>query len=96
MSPPPPPLQVSETDGRVRLTLGALAQGEGASLQEAADELVRRVLVVVMAFRASGIGPISPECCADVALLDLVYELGEIAARGEDIRERLFGAARTS
>ena len=52
--------------------------------------------VVVIAFRASGIGPISPECCADVALLDLVYSLSEIAARGEDIRNHLFGAAETS
>jgi hypothetical protein len=55
----------------------------------------RCVLVIAMAFRASGIGPISPECCADMALLELVYELGEIAARGEDRRDRLFGPAPT-
>jgi hypothetical protein len=32
---------------------------------------------------------------SDVGLLDFVYELGEIAARGDDIRPRLFGAERT-
>ena len=30
---------------------------------------------------------------SDVALLDFVFELGEIAARGSDIRPRLFGTA---
>jgi hypothetical protein len=76
----------------VRLTLGALAQADGSTLQEAADELVRRVLVIVMAFRSSGIGPINSECAADLALLNFVFELGEIAARGHDIRPRLFGS----
>ena len=64
--------------------------GEGATLQEAADDLVRRVLLIAMAFRSSGIGPVNSECPSDVALLDFVFELGEIAARGDDIRTRLF------
>jgi hypothetical protein len=86
-----PPLRVSEVGGRVRLTLSGLGAGEGASLQEAADELVRRVLLIAMAFRASGIGPVNSECPLDLSLLDFVLELGEIAARGGDIRPRLFG-----
>ena len=86
-----PPLQVSEVGDRVRLGLGGFGHVDGATLQEAADELVRRLLVVAMAFRASGIGPIYAECRPDPVLLDFVWELGEIAARGGDIRERLFG-----
>jgi hypothetical protein len=86
-----PRLTVSEVGGRVRLTLSGLIQAEGATLQEAADDLVRRVLLIAMAFRASGIGPVSSECASDVALLDFVFELGEIAAGGSDIRPRLFG-----
>lgn len=86
-----PELSVYEVGGRVGLALGGLARAEGATLQEAADEVVRRVLVVAMAFRASGIGPVNSECPRDLALLDLVWELGEIAARGDDIRPRLFG-----
>jgi hypothetical protein len=89
-----PSLDVSELGGRVHLTLGGLADAEGATLQEAADELVRRVLLMAMAFRSSGIGPVSSECRVDVALLDYVVELGELAARGCDIRPRLFDVPR--
>jgi hypothetical protein len=85
-----PQLSVYELGGRVRLVLHGLAHAEGASLQEAGDELVHRVLVIAMAFRASGIGPINSECPVDLALLDFVYEVGEIAAGGGDIRPRLF------
>ena len=86
-----PRLRVSDVGGRVRLTLAGLTGAEGATLQEAADDLVWRVLLVAMALRSSGIGPVSSECPSDVALLDFVFELGEIAARGGDIRPRLFG-----
>jgi hypothetical protein len=79
----------------VRLTLAGLADAEGPSLQEAADELVRRVLVIAMALRSSGIGPISSECFPDLALLDFVFELGDLAASGSDIRPRLFGSGET-
>jgi hypothetical protein len=88
----PPTLEVCQVAGRVRLQLHGLAYGEGATLQEAADDLVARVLVLVMAFRSSGIGPISSEVPPpDLAMLDFLYELGEIAAADGDIRDWLFG-----
>jgi hypothetical protein len=87
-----PSLEVRQVAGRVRLLLDALAYGEGATLEEAADDLVARVLVLVMAVRSGGIGPISSEApLPDPALLGFLYELGDIAAAGGDIRERLFG-----
>jgi hypothetical protein len=87
-----PPLQVRRVAGRVRLLLGDLAYGEGTTLQEAADDLVARVLTLVMAFRSGGIGPLPSEGPRpDPAMLEFLYELGEIAAGGGDIRERLFG-----
>jgi hypothetical protein len=87
-----PSLEVRQVAGRVRLLLGALAFGEGATLQDAADDLVARVLVLVMAFRSSGIGPIAGEGPRpDLEMLSFLYELGEIAAGGGDIRQRLFG-----
>jgi hypothetical protein len=87
-----PTLEVRQVAGRVRLQLHGLAYGEGATLQEAADDLVARVLVLVMAFRSSGIGPISSEGPQpDLATLDFLYELGEIAAGDGDIRDWLFG-----
>jgi hypothetical protein len=87
-----PALDVSEVDGRVRLSLGGIGRGEGASLQEAADDLVRHLLLIAMAFQASGVGRISSECHPDFALLDFVFEVAQIAARGDDIRPRLFGS----
>ena len=96
MPAPAPPLHVSEAGGRVRLTLRGLSHGEGESLRDAADDLVRRVLLIAMAFRASGTGPMTSECHVDLALLDYLFELGEIAAGGHDIRPRLFGGERPS
>ena len=85
-----PSLRVSEVGGRVRLGLVGFTHAEGATLQEAADALVRRMLLIAMAFRTDGIGkPYAYQPDADA--LQFIWELGEIAARGEDIRERLFG-----
>ena len=86
-----PPLQISERDGRVRLSLGGLSYAEGETLQEAADELVRRMLVIAMAFQNGGVGPQCSECCPDVSLMDFIWRLGEVAASGGDIRDFLFG-----
>ena len=85
-----PPLTVSEIDGRVRLHLGGLARGEGMTLQEAADDLVQALLRVVTAFRSSGFRA-APEFAPDFETMDFLYELGEIAAAGGDIRSRVFG-----
>jgi hypothetical protein len=85
------PLTVQESPGRVRLCLGSLVCGDGPTLQDAADDLVQRLLTYVMAFRASGIRLSLEMAPPDLATMDLVYQLGEIAAAGGDIRSRLFG-----
>jgi hypothetical protein len=84
-----PALTVTETGGRVRLSLGGIAQGEGPSLQEAADELIRRILELALAFQSSGCG-VSSELSLDLETLSFLHELAEIAAAGGDIRERVF------
>jgi hypothetical protein len=86
-----PGLRVSELGGRVRLGLEGFSDVEGETLQEAGDALVAHLLQIAMAFRAGGVGPIYSECCPDPAMLDFVWELGEHAAAGEDLRELLFG-----
>jgi hypothetical protein len=85
------PLTVQESPGRVRLRLGSLAHGDGPTLQDAADDLVQRLLSYVVAFRATGIRPSLELAPPDLAAMDFLYELGEIAATGGDIRSRLFG-----
>ena len=86
----PLPLTVQESPGRVRLRLGGLAHGDGPTLQDAADDLVQRLLTYAMAFRATGIRPSLELAPPDLATMDFLYELGEIAAAGGDIRSRLF------
>jgi hypothetical protein len=84
-----PALSVTEAGGRVCLDLGGFAQGEGRSLQEAADELIRRILELAVALRSSGCGA-SRELCPDLESMNFLHELGEIAAAGGDIRTRVF------
>jgi hypothetical protein len=80
-----------DVQGRCRLWLGGYAYGDGDTLQDAADALVARLLSMAIGWRAGGfrfpkeLGPL------DVAWFELLYELGEIAAAGGDIRERVFG-----
>jgi hypothetical protein len=59
------------------------------TLQEAADDLIRSVLHLVTAFRSTGFRA-SAEFMPDFETMDLLYELGEIAAAGGDIRSRVF------
>ena len=83
-----PALTITENGDRVRLALGGFARGEGSSLQEAADDLVRSILRLVMAFRSSGFKA-CPEASPDFETMNFLYELGEIAAAGGDIRSRV-------
>jgi hypothetical protein len=84
-----PVLTIVETGGCVRLSLGRFAQGQGSSLQEAADDLICSILRLVLAFRSSGFSA-SIEFRPDFETLNLLYELGEIAAAGGDIRSHVF------
>jgi hypothetical protein len=85
-----PELTITETSGRVRLQLGGIARGEGVSLQEASDDLVHSILSLALAFRSSGF-QCSRELQPDLEAMSFLYELGEIAASGRDIRPALFG-----
>ena len=86
-----PRLRVEEVAGRVRLSLDGLVSAEGPTLQEAADELVGKMLVAVMAFRSRGIPGLRAVRPPDMELVGFLWELDRIAAAGGDIRERLFG-----
>jgi len=86
-----PTVWVDELDGRVRLSLEGFLSAEGPTLQEAADELVAKTLVTVMAFRSHGIGGLSATGRPRIELVNYLWELSRITAGGGDIRERLFG-----
>jgi hypothetical protein len=59
------------------------------SLQEAADGVVCSILGLVVAFRSSGFKGCS-EFRVDLETMNLLHELGEVAAAGGDIRARIF------
>jgi hypothetical protein len=86
-----PALELNETGGRCRLSLDGFAHGEGDTLQEAADQLIARVLDVALRFRSSGYRFTQALGRPHADDLRFVWELGEIAARGGDIRQRVFG-----
>jgi hypothetical protein len=88
-----PTLRVDAIAGGVRVSLDGFFSAEGVTLQEAADELVWKMLVTLMAFRSRGINGLGAVCRPDMALAGFLWELGEIAAAGGDIRERLFGSS---
>jgi hypothetical protein len=87
-----PELRLYERADECRLELVGVTTGRGPSLTAAADDLVRAVLQLVMAIRSSGIRVSTDLGPPDRRVLDFVYTTGEHAARGEDVRELLFGS----
>jgi hypothetical protein len=86
-----PPLQVRETGGRCRLSLGGWIYGDGDTLHESADDLVARLLHMAECCRRSGFTACTELPPVDRGWLDFLWELGELAACGEDVRERVLG-----
>jgi hypothetical protein len=86
-----PALEVHSRGVRCRLSLGGHVYGDGDTLQEAADDLVVRLLNTVLCFRASGFRVSTELGPADHRWLEFLWELGELAARGERIRPHVFG-----
>jgi hypothetical protein len=87
-----PPLLIQEDGGRCRLRLGKDAWGDGATLQEAADDLVVRVMRHAEALRAGGFTYPKDLSPPDPRWLEFLYEVGDIAARDGDVRQRIVGS----
>lgn len=87
-----PSLHVLETRGRVRITVPGITHGSGQTLQDAADDLVRKVLFIATAFRSGAIAQVGPELRFEPAIHEFIWELAGIAAGGGDIRGRLLGS----
>jgi|SRR5947209_9721198 len=86
-----PSLHVAERSGRVQLGLGSFGYAEGPTLQDAADELVRKMLLLAMAIRSGELAPAGWGLRPDPAAMAFLWEIGRIASEGGDIRQRLFG-----
>jgi hypothetical protein len=87
-----PPLHVCETGGRCRLWVGGYACGEGDTLQEAADDLVRRLAALAAGWSPPGLGlRHATIALPDPRWLEFLAELAETAATGGDLRALVFG-----
>jgi hypothetical protein len=84
-----PPLRVRETAGRCRLCLGAWAYGDGYTLQEAADDLLVRVLRQARHLFTGGVAIPAELGPPDHQWFEFLWELAEMTARGEDVRARV-------
>jgi hypothetical protein len=85
-----PCLRVRSDANGVRLTLAGITYASGPTLQDAADELVRKILMILMAFRGGGVAPAGRGLMVDPGIQGFISELADYAARGGDIRDRLF------
>jgi hypothetical protein len=82
-------LQVRELAGRCRLCLGAWAYGDGDTLQEAAEDLMARLLPQARHVRNGGVVVPADLGAPDHRWLQFLWELGEMSVRGEDVRARV-------
>ena len=86
-----PRLDVTQAHGRCRLRLAGYAHGDGDTLQDAADALVARLLQLATSWRSGGFRYALGLGAPDLMWLEFLHELGEIAAAGGDIRDRVLG-----
>ena len=80
-----PLLSLHETGRGCRLSLAGLGHGHGDTLQEAADELVSRVLDAALAVRAGGLTSTSG-LVPDLRSVEFLHRVAEVAAQGGDLR----------
>jgi hypothetical protein len=88
-----PVLSVRELGHGCRLSLAGIAYADGATLQQAADRLIARVLDAAIALE-SGI-PCSPSMPPPPAsVLGFLHKVRQRAARREDVRALVLGDTR--
>jgi hypothetical protein len=85
-----PELRLETRDGQCRLDLAGITYGHGRTLQEAANDLLARVFDLALGLRAgyrvTSVAPLDPR------VVDFLWEIGEIAIHGGDVRMRVLGA----
>ena len=86
-----PPLELRARAGKCRLSMAGLTYGNGDTMQEAANDLLVRLYDLALALRHGSLRFTSETGRPDEQVLGFLWELGEIAARGGDLRGRVFG-----
>jgi hypothetical protein len=91
VTPWTPPLQLDARSDRCHLTLEGVTYGNGETLQEAGNDLMVRLHDLALGLRRGGHHPSAGVWRTDPRVYSFLWELGEIAANGGDLRERVFG-----
>jgi hypothetical protein len=84
-----PRLELDSRADRCRLSLVGVTYGNGATMQEAATDLLLRLHDLAIGIRRGGIRV--PLGSPNPQVTGFLWEIGELAARGGDIRGRVFG-----
>lgn len=77
------------------MTLADVTSGEGASLQEAANDLLTRLFDLAVCLRSTGFRFSAEAGRPDPRVLTFLWEAGELLVRGGDLRQWVFGPAET-
>jgi hypothetical protein len=85
-----PPLTIRDDDGRCRLVLAGVAFGDGSTLQDAADDLVGRLLDLVLCVRTNGLAQAPDLGPPDSRTVRFLWELSQQVHSRRDLRARLF------
>lgn len=86
-----PEVELRAEAGICRLSLVGVTYGNGATLQEASNDLLVRLFDMAVAFR-DGRHRVPMEAGRQwTEVMEFLWEIGEIAAQGGDIRGRVFG-----
>ncbi|HEU0241952.1 MAG TPA: hypothetical protein VKB59_08475 [Micromonosporaceae bacterium] len=85
-----PELRLRTSADRCQLRLVGVTYGNGATMQEASNDMLARLFDLAMTVRDGRYRPMSELGAPDPRVLSFLYEIGEIAANGGDIRQRVF------
>ncbi|WP_020524707.1 hypothetical protein [Catelliglobosispora koreensis] len=86
-----PELHLRIHGNHCRLTLAGLTYGNGLTLQEAGQDLIARVLDLALGLRAGY--QVTSVAQADARVVEFLWEIGELAIRGEDVWRRVFASS---
>lgn len=84
-----PGLRIDTRGDQCHLVLAGVTYGNGHTLQEASNDLLVRVLDLALGLRAGY--RMTGEASADPRVADFLWEIGDLAIEGADIRSRVLG-----
>ena len=86
-----PELRLAEGPDGCRLSLVGVVTGRGATMQDAATDMLVRLFDMSLRLRTGRVRFSTELRPPEPRIMTFLFEIGEIAVRGGDIRPRVFG-----